>query len=120
MKIDELVTTARDAVSVRKVFAEPIEKDGIMIIPAALVSGGGGGGHGYDQHGQEGEGGGFGVGARPVGVYVLKGTEVRWLPAVDVNRLLAVLGAVAVAFLLSRARIHKAWATLRESSGAGT
>lgn len=107
MKIDELVTTARDAMSARRVFADPYTQDGTTVIAAAKVSGGGGGGGGHDQNGQEGEGGGFGLQARPAGVYVVKDGAVRWLPAVDVNRMFAVIGAVAITFLITRVRMAK-------------
>ena len=40
--------------------------------------------------------------------YVIKDGTVRWHPAVDVNRLLATIGAVAIAYLFTRARIEKA------------
>lgn len=105
MKMDELMTLARDSISVRRVFAEPIEKDGVTVIAAATVGGGGGGGQGKDKDGQEGEGGGFGVGAKPAGVYTIKDGKVRWVPAVDVNRLVMVVGAVAIAYLVTRARV---------------
>jgi uncharacterized spore protein YtfJ len=108
VKLDELVTTARDALTVRRVFAEPYEKDGVTVIPAATLGGGVGLGGGKDDSGSEGQGGGFGMGARPAGVYVLRGGDVRWRPAVDVNRLVATVGAVLVAYLVSRAQVHKA------------
>jgi uncharacterized spore protein YtfJ len=108
MKVAELVTTVRDAITVSRVFAEPYEKDGVTVIAAATVAGGGGGGGGHDDRGQEGEGGGFGVSARPAGAYVIKDGRVRWRPAVDVNRLFATIGAVAIAYLFARARIEKA------------
>ena len=120
MKVVELVTTARDAITVKRVFAEPYEKDGVTVIPAATVAGGGGGGGGHDDQGQEGEGGGFGVMSRPAGAFVISGANVRWRPAVDVNRLFAVLGAVVIAYLLSRPRTMRARAKLlaaRESGG---
>jgi uncharacterized spore protein YtfJ len=110
MKFDELVTTVRDTISVRRVYAEPIERDGVLVIPAATVGGGGGAGQGHDDRGQEGEGGGFGVGARPAGAYTVKDGNVRWIPAVDINRLAATVGAVAIVYLLTRARIAKAQA----------
>jgi uncharacterized spore protein YtfJ len=112
MKIDELVTTARDAITVKRVFAEPYEKDGVTLIPAAIVAGGGGGGGGHDDQGQEGEGGGFGMMSRPAGAYVIRDGTVRWRPAVDVNRLATVLGAIVVAYLLSRPRTVRARAKL--------
>ena len=112
MKFDELVSTARDAITVKRVFAEPYEKDGVTVIPAAIVAGGGGGGGGHDDSGQEGEGGGFGVTGRPAGAYVIKDGNVAWRPALDVNRLIVVVGAVLVALLLSRSRVLKARAKL--------
>jgi uncharacterized spore protein YtfJ len=107
VKLDELLSTARDTITVRRVFAQPYEKDGITIIVGAAVSGGGGGGGGHDNQGQHGEGGGFGVNARPAGAFIVRDGKVRWYPAVDVNRLAAVLGAVAVAYLLARTRMHR-------------
>jgi len=107
MKYEDLMTTAKDAITIRRVFGEPYEKNGITVIPAAAVSGGGGGGGGHDKDGQEGEGGGFGVRGRPVGAYVIKGENVAWRPAVDVSRLFAAVAAVAVAYLLTRPRLAK-------------
>jgi uncharacterized spore protein YtfJ len=108
MKVAELATTVRDAITVSRVFAEPYEQDGVTVIAAATVAGGAGGGGGHDERGQEGEGGGFGVIARPAGAYVVKDGRVWWRPAVDVNRLIAAVGAVAIAYLFTRVRIEKA------------
>ena len=108
MKIDELLSEARDAITVKRVYAEPYEKDGLTVIPAARVAGGGGGGSGSDKNGQEGEGGGFGVGARPAGAYVIKDGNVTWRPAVDPNKVLAVVGAVVIVYLLTRPRLVRA------------
>lgn len=104
MNVTEIVDTAREAITVKRVFAEPYEKDGLTVIAAARVSGGAGGGTGTDANGQQGEGGGFGASARPVGAYVINQGGVAWRPAVDVNRLAAVLGLVAVVVLLRRPR----------------
>src|SRR5438477_1788657 len=68
---------ARDAMTVRRVFGDPIERDGITVIPAAKVRGGGGGGADNAGNG----GGGFGVSATPAGAYVIKDGTVRWRPA---------------------------------------
>ena len=119
MKVEELVTTARDAITVKRVFGEPYEKDGVTVIPAAIVAGGGGGGGGHDDHGQEGEGGGFGVMSRPAGAYVVDGANVRWRPAVDVNRVVVVVGAVVIAYLVTRPRIMRARAKLVAARSAG-
>jgi len=103
MKIDELVGTAQDAITVRKVFGDPYEKDGLTVIAAARVAGGGGGGTGQDDEGQQGEGGGFGMRAHPAGVYVIKDGAVKWQPAVDPNRLVLAAAAVMVVALVTRA-----------------
>lgn len=108
MRSAELINTIRDALTARRVYAEPYEENGVTIIVAATVMGGGGGGNGRDERGQEAEGGGFGLSARPVGAYVIKGGKVRWRPAVDVNRLVTTVGAVLIAGLLARARIVRA------------
>jgi uncharacterized spore protein YtfJ len=42
MEVQELITQARDAMSVRRIFGEPYEKNGVTVIPAARVQGGGG------------------------------------------------------------------------------
>ena len=85
---------ARDAMTARTVFAEPIERDGTMIIPAAKVRGGGGGGSDEQENG----GGGFGLSASPVGAYVIREGKISWEPAIDVNR--AILGGQIVAIVL--------------------
>ena len=88
--IDELIEGHRDAITVKKVFGEPYVKNGLTVIPAAKVMGGGGGGTGEGPGGEgQGSGTGFGLAAKPVGAYVIRGDEVRWQPAIDVNRIIA-------------------------------
>jgi uncharacterized spore protein YtfJ len=108
MNVDEVLTGVRDSITVRRVFAEPYEKDGVTVIAAAAVGGGGGGGSGHDEKGEEGQGAGFGVGARPAGVYVIKGGEVSWRPAVDVNRLGTMLALVLITLFVSRSKMARA------------
>jgi uncharacterized spore protein YtfJ len=98
VELSELARSVADATTVRRVFGDPIERDGVTLVPVASVSGGGGGGGGHDAGGQEGEGGGLGVRARPVGAFVLRDGEVRWRPAVDLSRL-AAFGVAAVAVI---------------------
>ena len=40
--IDEILGGARDAITVRRVYGEPIEQEGVTVVPAAAVRGGGG------------------------------------------------------------------------------
>jgi uncharacterized spore protein YtfJ len=113
MGMDEIVAAARDAFSSRLVFAEPFTRDGMTIIPAARVSGGGGGGGSSDKEEvQEGSSSGFGLHARPSGACVMKNGAVRWMPAVDPNRVVPVIGAVVIAALFTRARMEKLRATV--------
>jgi uncharacterized spore protein YtfJ len=96
--VDELLAGARDAISVKRVFGDPIESDGVTVIPAAKVGGGGGGGGDSEDNG----GGGFGLGARPVGAYVIKDGDVSWQPAIDVNRIVGLAFMLGLIFALRR------------------
>jgi uncharacterized spore protein YtfJ len=104
-----------DAVTVKRVFGEPYERDGVTIIPAALVLGGGGGGGGESPGEGGGSGGGFGVVARPAGAYVIKEGRVTWTPAVDVNRIVIGCQIVALVAILSRRSVKKARAKRQRS-----
>ncbi len=101
MKVEELLAQSRDALTVKRVFGEPIERDGITVLPVATISGALGGGQGGGGTGADyGEGGGYGfmVRARPAGVYIIKDGEVSWEPALNVNAI--VIGGQFVAVLL--------------------
>ena len=96
--VDEMLAGARDAIAVSRVFGEPVERDGVTLVPVAKVRGGGGGGGDAEHNG----GGGFGIAARPAGAYVIREGVVAWEPATDPDRialgwqLVAALGALAV------------------------
>jgi uncharacterized spore protein YtfJ len=87
VQIEETISQARDAMTVKRVFGEPYERDGVVVIPAARIMGGAGGGSGTDDEGASGKGGGFGLHAEPAGVYVIRGDRVSWQPAINVNRI---------------------------------
>ena len=109
MDLMETISAARDSITARRVYGEPYERDGVVVIPAASVQGGGGGGSG-EEEGKTGGGGGFGLRARPVGAYVIRGEEVSWQPAIDVNRVILggqVLGLVALLVVRSIARSRR-------------
>ncbi|MGS2811389.1 spore germination protein GerW family protein [Nocardia sp. MW-W600-9] len=104
MKLTDVFDTAKDAMAVERVYAEPVERDGTTLIGVAAISGGAGGGGGSDADGESGSGAGFGIGAKPVGAFVIRDGKVSWLPAVDVNRLIVVAGVVTLAALAVGAR----------------
>jgi uncharacterized spore protein YtfJ len=109
VNVTDIIGRARDAMSVHQVFGEPIHQNGLTFIPAAAIRGGGGGGGGPHPDGVgEGGGGGFGVTARPVGAYVIRGDQVEWQPALDVTRLVTAGAALAgLAILTVRTAIRK-------------
>lgn len=109
MEVNEVITQARDTLTVKRVFGDPYEKNGVTLIPAAKVQGGAGGGDGEGPQGQgRGSGSGFGVNARPVGAYLIRGEEVSWRPAVDLNKVILGGQIVAVVALLTIRAIVKA------------
>jgi uncharacterized spore protein YtfJ len=112
MDAREILGQARDAMSVKRVFGEPYEKDGVTVIPVAKIMGGAGAGSGpvakagadaiAGEPGAtpQGSGWGYGLGASPAGVYVIRGSDVEWKPAIDVNRLAVQRAVVVVVGLL--------------------
>jgi uncharacterized spore protein YtfJ len=135
MDVENLLAKTSDSISVRRAFGTAYEKDGMLIIPVAMVAGGGGAGTASPRRrnsavrpdsppgesatpddatpqdsGNMDAGGGFGGLALPSGVYVVKGDEVRWVPAVDVT--IVVLASLSLARVLARA-----WARRRDRRG---
>ena len=109
MEVNDVITQARDTLTVKRVFGDPYEKNGVTVIPAARVQGGAGGGGGEGPEGQgKGSGSGFGVNARPVGAFLIEGNEVSWRPAVDLNKIILGAQVVAVVALLTIRAIVKA------------
>ena len=129
MDAKEVLDQARDAMTVKRVFGDPYEKDGLTVIPVANVMGGAGAGGGIgvgvrpvgagDEAaadadddatvgtGESGYGMGYGLRASPAGVYVIKGGEVEWKPALDTNRLaLQRAGVMIVGLLVLRSIIR--------------
>ena len=116
--VGKTIEDAKDAITVRRVFGEPYVKNGVTLIPAARVQGGAGGGSGEGPDGEgRGGGAGFGLIAKPVGAYVIKGDDVSWRPAVDVGRV--ILGAQLVALvglLVARSIVRSRSARTNEAS----
>ena len=104
MELGQLATTARELFTAKLVYGDPVERDGVVVIPAAAVFGGGGGGADDSDALPVREGAGFGVFARPAGAFVVRGEAVTWVPAVDRTRLglAAAVTVVALAKILSR------------------
>jgi uncharacterized spore protein YtfJ len=110
--LKDVMGSWRDTYTVRRVFGDPIEKDGLTIIPVAMVAGGGGGGNGPADDGDSAANGGAGFSgmARPTGVFVVRTDSVVWHPALDVTLLgmAGMLLAALVALVLGRA-LRRRW-----------
>jgi uncharacterized spore protein YtfJ len=125
LDVGNLLMKVLDNLSVRRAFGTAYEKDDMLIIPVAVVAGGGGGGTGGPRYrdpaagpdilpegrparhdatprdsGRVDAGGGFGGLVLPVGAYVVKGGQVRWVSAVDVT--IAVLASLSLVRVLAR------------------
>ena len=118
MDAENLLAKASDNLSVRRAFGAAYEKDGTLIIPVAVVAGGGGGGTSpgrsgkpeqdgapQDDPGRVDAGGGFGGLVLPSGAYVVKGDQVRWVPAV--NPALVILASLSLARRLTSAWVRR-------------
>jgi uncharacterized spore protein YtfJ len=122
MNAKDLLSKVGNNLSVGRAFGTAYEKDGLYVIPVAFVAGGGGGGEGpsgvtssdHDADGDEnvedspnGSGAGFGGVVFPVGAYVVKDDDVRWVPAINVT-LLALVGLGLFRFIVkSSMKSHK-------------
>jgi uncharacterized spore protein YtfJ len=107
MDLKEAISGAQEAMTVKRVYGEPYERNGVVVIPAAAVIGGGGGGTGDQPDGTTGGGGGYGLRARPVGAFVVRGDRVSWQPAFDLNRVILgcqLLGLAAILLIHRRLR----------------
>jgi uncharacterized spore protein YtfJ len=108
MDVQEMMAQTGEALTVRRVFGEPYERDGVTVIPAASVRGGGGGGSGQEGERSSGSGGGFGVSARPAGAYVIRGGQVTWTPALDLSQVILGAEFVGLVAILALRSVLKA------------
>jgi uncharacterized spore protein YtfJ len=113
----EAFKSIREVLSARQVFGEPVVRDRVTMIPAAIVIGAGGGGGGArgsgkgDSAAQEpdtGAGMGLGMIAWPSGAFEISEDRVTWRPTLDVARIvfaaLGVVCALGIGALATRRR----------------
>ena len=95
----------------RNIYGEPVERDGVTVIPVAQAAYGfgGGSGSGKKENGEagEGSGGGGGVMLMPVGYIEIKNGQTRFRPTRDPLALLPAILAAAPLSLLMVWRITK-------------
>ena len=90
MQIDELLQRVGEQLTVARAFGPAYEHDGTLVVPVATVFGGGGGGS--DGTPEASGGGGMGGIVHPLGAYVVRDGQVRFVPTIDVT--LVMVGAL--------------------------
>ncbi|MFN8532577.1 MAG: hypothetical protein U0556_03430 [Dehalococcoidia bacterium] len=102
MNVQEILARAGSK-QTREVFGEPFEQDGATFIPVVRLSG-----PPKDPR------------QSPLGAYIFKGGEVTWLPATDLNRVIAggqfvglgtvlIVGLIVIALLRRGGRRRDRW-----------
>ena len=114
MDAQQILMAAQDAMTVRRIFGDPIQAGDVTIVPVAKVSGGGGGGG----KGSEDGGAGYGLRASPAGVYAIREGRVRWRPAIDVNRVILGGQLVGMVAILTLGPILRRWLSSHASAPA--
>lgn len=101
--LERLVTQVGGHARIQAVFGEPVDREGVTVIPVARVRWGVGGGGGAGSEGS-GSGGGGGVAADPIGYIEITSAGAVFRP---IHRLfggpLAILGAAIAAAIVLRA-----------------
>ena len=119
VKPKEVIDKLKEFCAVERVYGEPLEIQGKTIVPVARFGAGGGGGGGGGEGPTPDEGGeaqageapgksigngsgkgmgfGFGAGIKPMGFLVVDGEETRWIPVLDVEKIVLKSIGVAVA-----------------------
>lgn len=100
--IERLIVAAGGRGGAQAVFAPPVERGGVTVIPVARVRWGAGGGRGWSPEQGEGSGGGAGVIADPVGYVEVtdQGAVFRPIERPLANPLVLLAGAVGIAIVV--------------------
>jgi uncharacterized spore protein YtfJ len=121
-RLNKFMQSLGGTASAKAVFGEPVEKDGVTIVPVARVRYGGGGGGGRGRGGkkkgdagdadQVGYGHGGGVQAAPVGYIELSGGRATYKRIADPARPMAIallfplVGAISIGIMALSSRLR--------------
>ena len=101
--IEQLAQRLGLTATATSVYGEPVERDGVTVIPVAKVRYGFGGGSGINKTGEEGSGGGGGVSVNPTGYIEIKEGNTRFRRIRDPQTLVSALAVGGIfAFLTAR------------------
>ncbi len=106
MSTPEALQHINDLLTARRVYSEPIEREGIVVIPAAQIGGGGG----TERIGGKKDGGGMGLRARPIGAFEIRDGKTYWRAAIDWNRVILRTQLIGLAIF-----VCSAWARRRST-----
>ena len=98
---------AEEAMTARRVFGDPVQVDGVTVLPVATVGGGGGGGQ-KGEHSND-SGVGFGLGVQPAGVFVIRDGDAKWRPALNLNRVILGGQIVGLAAIFTFGSLFRYW-----------
>jgi uncharacterized spore protein YtfJ len=100
--VERLAQKLGIAANAATIYGEPVERDGVTVIPAAKAMYGFGGGAGK-KAGEEGTGGGGGVAIKPVGYIEIKDGNTKFKAIPDPERVVKIIAVSGVmAFLLMK------------------
>lgn len=106
-QLHDLLEQVQAGARVSTAIGEPITVGERVVIPVVEVAYGGGGGGGgasglaADAPAGSGGGGGGGIRVRPLGCWVIDADSEKWVPAVDTNRLMIMLGSITMLLLVT-------------------
>ncbi len=98
--IERLANQLGITANAKYIYAEPVERDGVTVIPVAKAMYGFGGGSGKKE-GEEGSGGGGGMKVTPVGYIEIKDGKTHFRPTRDWIAMLPMIAGIAPSVLLA-------------------
>ena len=101
--VQDLADRIGAKVGAQAVFGEPVERDGVTVIPVARAAWGFGGGSGQGDEG-EGTGGGGGASTTPIGYVEIKDGQTSFKPIVDIRPFVVAAAFGLAAGLVAAAR----------------
>jgi len=104
--VERLAHQVGITVNAKLIYGEPVDRDGVTVIPVAKACYGFGGGGGKKEK-EEGSGGGGGALLTPVGYIEIKNGETRFRSSLDLVALVPVVLTAAPLMLLTVWKITK-------------
>lgn len=101
--VQDLAERVGARVGAQTVFGEPVEREGVTVIPVARAAWGFGGGSGQGDEG-EGSGGGGGVSTSAIGYLEIKDGQTSFRPIVDTRPFVIAAAFGLAAGLIAAAR----------------